>query len=315
MSKRTVFNIVATLIAIVLTFTLSTLTLAQEATPEATDMSETASEIPTPTESGYVSVNGLEMYYAIYGEDTGSTPLVLLHGGLSNIEVDFGGMLPFLMENRRIIGIEQQAHGHTADIDRPMTYEQMADDTSALLTEIGVEQADFLGYSIGGGIALQVAIRHPEQVRKLVLMSASYNNGGLHPGLLAGIAMIQPEMLNGTPYQESYARIAPRPEDFSQMIARIQELDSRVQDWLPQDVAAITAPALIFIGDSDIIRPEHAVDMFRLFGGGVAGDNVGLPDSQLAVLPATTHIGVVQHLNLLSIIIPPFLDAPMPVAS
>ena len=263
----------------------------------------------------YASVNGLEMYYEVHGTDTG-TPLVLLHGGLSTIEVDFGRILPTLAATRRVIGIEQQAHGHTADIDRPLRYEQMADDTAALLQEIGVEQADFFGYSIGGGVALQIAIRHPELVRKLVIMSASYNSGGFHPGAIAGITSITPEVfaeaLNGSPFQQAYARVAPNPENWQTLIAKTQELDGRVQDWLPTNLEAIEAPALIIIGDSDIIRPEHAVEMFRLFGGGVNGAVVGLPNSQLAVLPGTTHITLVERVDWLTSMVGEFLDAPMP---
>lgn len=266
------------------------------------------------TEVGsYASVNGLEMYYEIHGSDTG-TPLVLLHGALSTIELDFGAILPTFAETRQVIAIEQQAHGHTADIDRPLRYEQMADDTAALLQQIGVENADFYGYSMGAGVALQVAIRHPELVHKLVLMSVAYNNGGVHPGLLAGIENITPESLAGSPFEAAYADVAPNPENWTTLIEKNNALNGRILDWLPSDIQAIESPAFIIIGDSDIIRPEHAVDMFRLFGGGVAGDVVGLPNSRLAVLPATTHFTIVQRVDWLTSMIGEFLDAPMPDA-
>jgi pimeloyl-ACP methyl ester carboxylesterase len=260
-------------------------------------------------QGNYADVNGLQMYYEIHGQ---GQPLVLLHGALSSIEVDFGQVLPALAETRQVIAIEQQGHGHTADIDRPLTYEQMADDTAALLRQLNIEQADFFGYSMGGGVALQIAIRHPELVRKLVLAAAAYNSGGYHPGILAGEQVMQPEDLAGSPFETAYASTAPSPENWPALIEKIKQLDGQVQDWLPQDIQAIAAPTLLIYGDSDIVRLEHAVDLFRLRGGAVAGDIVGLPNAQLAVLPGTTHLTLVNRAEWLHSMITEFLDAPMP---
>jgi pimeloyl-ACP methyl ester carboxylesterase len=237
--------------------------------------------------------------------------LVLLHGALSNIEVDFGRMLPAFARTRQVIAIEQQAHGHTADIGRPLTCEQMADDTAALLRHLEIEQSDFFGYSMGAGIALQVAMRQPDLVRKLILASVTYNSGGFHPGVLAGIGQIVPEMLAGTPFAEEYARIAPNPDDWPALIERVKELNGRVQDWLPGAIRELPAPTLLIYGDADQMRLEHAVELFGLFGGGVAGDMVGLPESRLAVLPATTYISLVHRAEWLISMIGEFLDAPM----
>ncbi|GHO87505.1 alpha/beta fold hydrolase [Dictyobacter formicarum] len=257
----------------------------------------------------YAPVNGLQMYYEIHG--TGR-PLVLLHGAMSAIDTSFGKLLAGLAATRQVIAIEQQAHGRTADVDRPLTMEQMAEDTAALLRHIGVEEADFFGYSMGAGIALQIAIAHPKLVRKLVLTSVTYNNEGFHPGLLAGMETLKPEDLVGSPFYEEYINIAPRPQDWPQLVSKVKQLDSAMPDLSPEVIRAIKAPTLLIIGDSDIIRPEHIVEMFRLFGGGVAGDVVGLPHSQLAILPGTTHVTTVYRADLLLPIIPPFLDAPMP---
>jgi len=265
----------------------------------------------SPQETGYAHVNSLEIYYEIHG--TGR-PLVLLHGALSAIGTSFAKVLPSLAETWRVIAVELQAHGRTADTNRPLRYELMAGDTAALLGHIGVEDADIFGWSLGAGVALQVAIRHPEVVRKLVLASATYNSGGLHPGVLAGIEYLTPEALAGSPFQEEYARIAPNPGDWPTLIAKMKELDGRVQDWLPEDVRSIEAPTLLIIGDSDVVRPEHAVEMFRVLGGGVAGDVAGLPNSQLAVLPGTTHVTLVNRADWLLSMIGEFLDAPMPEA-
>jgi pimeloyl-ACP methyl ester carboxylesterase len=258
----------------------------------------------------YVNVNGLNMYYEIHG--TGQ-PLVLLHGAFSAIGTSFGKVLPELAKTRQVIAFEMQAHGHTADIDRPLSMEQMADDTAAALQQLGIEQTDFFGYSMGAGIALQVAIRHPELVRKLVLASVTYRLDGLHPGLMEGLAEMKPEMMFGSPWHEEYMRIAPRPEDFATLFAKKTQMDRKIKDLPAEAIQAIKAPTLLIIGDSDIIRPEHAVEMFRLFGGGIMGDTpAGPPDSQLAILPSTTHVTLVDRADLLLPIIPPFLDKPMP---
>ena len=261
--------------------------------------------------SSYVEVNGLNMYYEIHGT---VQPLVLLHGAFSAIGTSFGDVLPQLAETRQVIAFEMQAHGHTADIDRPLSMEQMADDTAAALRQLGIENADIFGYSLGAGIALQVAIRHPEVVRKLVLASVTYNKNGVHPGLMEGLAEMKPEMMFGSPWHEEYTRIAPRPEDFATLFAKKTQMDREVRDLPAEAIEEIQAPTLLIIGDSDIVRPEHAVEMFRLLGGGVMGDLAGLPNSQLAILPGTTHVTVVQRADLLLAMIPPFLDAPMPDA-
>jgi len=260
-----------------------------------------------PTSTGYAPVNGLNMYYEIHGAETG-VPLVLLHGALSATGTSFGGLLGPLGEGRRIIAVEQQAHGHTADIDRPLSVEQMAADTVALLDHLGVAQADFFGYSLGAGIAAHIAVRRPAIVRRLVLASISINNAGFHPGVLDGIDMLQPEMLAGTPFEAEYKEIAPRPEDFAVMVEKIKDLDGRLPEMADETFGGITAPTLFVFGDSDIIRPEHAVELFRLLGGGVAGDNVGLPASRLAILPGTTHITVPYQVDVLVPMITAFLS-------
>jgi pimeloyl-ACP methyl ester carboxylesterase len=265
----------------------------------------------TEAQTGYAPVNGLEMYYEVHG--TGR-PLVLLHGNLSAINVDFGRILPSFAKSRQVVAVEQQAHGHTADIDRPLSIRLWAEDTVALLRHLGIEQADLFGYSSGSAVAMQIAIEHPELVGKQVLASASYRLDGLHPGLLDGIQQLQPEHLAGTPFQEEYARIAPNPDDWPTLISKIKQMDADLPEWSPEDIQAIKAPTLLIIGDSDIVRPEHAVEMFRLLGGGVVGDIAGLPRSRLAVLPGTTHITLVHRGDWLSSMVGEFLDAPAPDA-
>ena len=256
----------------------------------------------------YAQVNGLKMYYEIHG--TGR-PLVLLHGAYMSIGA-MGEIVPKLAKTRQVIAVELQAHGRTADVDRPLSYEQMAEDIAALLRHLEIEEADVFGYSMGGGVALQIALRHPEVVRKLVLASVYYDNDGSYPEMLETIGHITPEVFAGTPWREEYDRIAPNPEDFPTLVAKLKELDLTFVGWLSEDVRQIEAPALVIIGDSDVVRPEHAVEMFRLFGGGVAGDLAGLPSSQLAVLPGTTHVGLVERADWLLPMVGVFLDAAMP---
>jgi pimeloyl-ACP methyl ester carboxylesterase len=270
-------------------------------------------EMTDDSKGNYAEVNGLNMYYEIHG--TGQ-PLVLLHGAYMTIDA-MGEVVPALAETRQVIAVELQGHGRTADIDRPLAYELMADDIAALLRHLVIEKADVFGYSMGGGVAFQVAIRHPEVVRKLVVASASYTSDGMHPELLEMIPTLAPEAFAGSPIEEAYLRIAPNPDDFPTLVAKMKRLDMQPFAWPPEDIRGIAAPTLLIIGDSDVIRPEHAVELFQLLGGGVMGDLSGLPKSQLAVLPGTTHFvppgsAVLDRADWLLSMIPPFLDAPMP---
>jgi pimeloyl-ACP methyl ester carboxylesterase len=267
---------------------------------------------PGPT-TGYAPVNGLQLYYEIYGA---GRPLVLLHGGLG-VTGMFPQLLPALAQTRQVIAIELQAHGHTADTDRPLSFEHMADDVAALIGHLGLGNADLCGYSLGGGVALQTAIRHPEVVRKLVILSAPYQRQGWYPEVLAGMAAMNTEAaaaMVGSPMHDAYAAAAPRPEDWPVLVEKTGQLLRQDYDW-SAGVADLQAPTLIVIGDADSVRTQHAVYMFGLLGGGQAdGAMGGLPRAQLAILPATTHFTILDRLDLLLPIIPPFLDAPLPDA-
>jgi pimeloyl-ACP methyl ester carboxylesterase len=257
----------------------------------------------------YAAINRLSMYYEIYG--TGR-PLVLLHGALTTIDGSFGRMLPSLAANRQVIAIEQQAHGRTADTDRPLTYEGMGKDTAELLRQLGIREADIFGYSMGAAIALEIAVRHPDLVRRLVLASPAYTREGLYPEMFEGIETLTPEAFAGTPLLEEYARTAPNPEDWPVLIEKVKQLDREFQGWTAEEIRSIRAPTLVIIGDSDVVRPEHAVEIFRLLGGGVFGDLAGLPRSRLAVLPGTTHITLIDRTDWLLAMIGEFLDASVP---
>ena len=263
-----------------------------------------------PVQTGYVPVNDLQMYYEIHGE---GQPLVLLHGAFSAIGTSFEQLLPGLAEGRQVVAFELQGHGRTADIDRPLTLEALADDVGAAIDQLGLGRADIFGYSTGAAVALHVVLRHPEVVRKLVLASVTYNMAGVHPGLMEGLGEMTPEMMHGSPWHDEYLRIAPHPEDFPKLFAKKTAMDRQIKDISAEAMSGIKAPTLLIIGDSDLVRPEHAVEMFRLLGGGVFGDTpAGLPNSQLAILPGTSHVNVVNRPDLLLPMITSFLDAPMP---
>ncbi|MDF3041572.1 MAG: alpha/beta hydrolase fold protein, partial [Thermomicrobiales bacterium] len=266
----------------------------------------------TTPQSGYAPVNGLQMYYEIHGA---GEPLVLLHGAFGAID-QWGPILTTLAESHQVIAVELQGHGHTADIiDRPLGYAQMADDVAALLDHLVIAQADVVGYSMGGTTGLQLAIRHPQLVRTLVAVSPNYRSDGYYPELLAGLQQMTPDIFVGTPEEAAYLRHAPHPEDFPVLVEKQKVLPQEFA-FPEEDVAAIAAPTLLIYGDSDVVRPEHAVALFRLLGGGMPSDLTGrLPSSQLAILAGTTHRSIVgERADRLLAVIEPFLAAPMPDA-
>jgi pimeloyl-ACP methyl ester carboxylesterase len=265
--------------------------------------------IATSTGTGaYAQVNGLRMYYETHGEPDGRPPVVLIHGAFSATGTSWGALLGPLAAARQVISVELQGHGHTADTDRPLRMERMADDVAALLDELGVQRADVWGYSMGGSVALHVGLAHPDKVRKLVLQSSSIDSDGYHPGHVEAMDQLTPELLHGSPFHEEYLKLSPNPE-FGKLVEKVKDLVRHTPDVPASAIAAMGRPVLTVVGDSDIFRPEHAVEMFRAFGGGVNGDIIGLPESQLAVLPGTTHIGTSQRADLLLTIVPAFLDA------
>jgi len=260
----------------------------------------------------YADVNGIKLYYETRG--TGR-PLVLLHGGLGAIEM-FGPNLAALSAGRQVIAVDLQGHGRTVDIDRPLSVELMADDIAALIRHLGLERADIMGYSLGGGVALQTAIRHPEVVRKLVVVSTAFKRSGFYPDILAQQGQVgagAAEAMKQTPMYQLYASIAPRPEDWPRLLGKIGEAMKQHFDF-SKAIAGIKATTLIVAGDADIFPPAHAVEMFGLLGGGQRDggwDGAGRPKSRLAILPGLTHYTIFSAPALTATVIP-FLDEPVP---
>ncbi|WP_234039662.1 alpha/beta fold hydrolase [Micromonospora coerulea] len=259
----------------------------------------------------YAPVNGLSLYYESHGPGVGR-PVVLIHGALSGIGTSFGTILPLLAKTRRVIAVELQAHGHTPDVDRPLTVENFAADVVALLDHLGIETADVLGWSMGAMVALRLGTDHAPRVGRLVLASVSFHHGGVYPGLLDGIQDLQPEHLHGSEFHEEYLRTAPDPAGWPNLVTKVKRLDGDLPQWPASAIRDLASPAMIVLADSDLIRPEHAVEMFRLLGGGVAGDLTGLPRCQLAILPGTTHTTIPQRAEWLVPMVDEFLDADGP---
>jgi pimeloyl-ACP methyl ester carboxylesterase len=240
-------------------------------------MASRSTELPAEqVRSGaYAAVNGLKVYYEVHSAArTTQTPLVLLHGGGSSIDTTFGKVLPILAKTRQVIAFDQQGHGRTADIpERPFTFEQSADDAAALLDHLKVERADFFGFSNGGNIALQLAIRHPARVRKLIVASAMYKRDGVYPQvwdfIQRGTIQDMPEVL-----RDAYRRSSPHPDQLQSFYEKSAKRMLEFKDWRPEDIQSIEAPTLLLIGDADSVRPEHAVEMYRL-----------MPHARIAVLP------------------------------
>ena len=255
--------------------------------------------------TGYAEINGLHMYYEVRGV---GQPTLVLHGAYMSAD-SMGPFITELAKSRQVIAMDLQGHGRTADIDRPISYEQMADDAAALMDSLGIAQADVFGYSMGGGVAYQVAIRHPEKVRRLAAASASYKTEGMYPELVAMIGGITPEAFAGSPMEAEYKKLAPRPEDFPKLVAKLVKLDVTPQDWPADAIKGIKAPTLVISADADVIRPEHSLEIFRLRGGGPSPDFMSAPDVQLAILPGTTHLGVMmERAGLVATFVTDFFD-------
>lgn len=251
----------------------------------------------------YAKLGELNLYYELHGA---GEPLILLHGGLGSIELFCPG-LDALAAHRRVIAVELQGHGRTADIDRPMSFEHMADDLGGLIAHLGLPAVDVMGYSLGAGAAIQTAIRHRDRVGKLVVVSAPFCRDAWFPEVLAGMAQVEnlSELLRKSPLYANYARLAPRVEDWPRLLAKSADLLGRDYDWTAQ-IAALP-PTLLVYADADSIRPAHMVEAFAALGGGLhdAGwDGRKRPASQLAILPGTTHYDIGTSPALVAAVLP-----------
>ncbi|MBT1704301.1 alpha/beta hydrolase [Fulvivirgaceae bacterium PWU20] len=215
--------------------------------------------VTAQSKGNYADVNGLKMYYEIHGE---GFPLVLIHGGGSNINTTFGRILPSLAKTNKVIAVEMQAHGHTADIDRPLTFEQDADDIAALLKQLNIAKANILGFSNGASTTLELAIRHPQVVNRIIVASTMYKKGGAQPWFWD---MMANATFEGMPqiYKDAFIKINPDKDALYNMYKRDVARMQSFKDIREEDIKGIQAPTLIIIGDNDVVTPEHAVEMYR----------------------------------------------------
>jgi pimeloyl-ACP methyl ester carboxylesterase len=253
-------------------------------------------------QSGYAPVNGLKMYYEVNGE---GDPIVLLHGSFMAIPA-WKNVIP-LFPDRQVVVAEMQGRGRTADMDREISYEAMADDVSALLTYLQVEPAHILGYSMGGSIAFQMGIRHSNQVQKLIILSGVYKSEGWWPDVEKSFAAINAQMFDGSAIQQMYHSLSPHPEKFDSFIWKTINPDLKSYDW-SDAVREMPNPVLMIIGDSDGVRYEHATDLIRMKGGGKMGDMGDMSESRIAILPGVTHTGIIEQTDLLKPMIEDFLS-------
>ena len=255
-----------------------------------------------------VEVNGMQMYYEVSGQ---GEPLVVLHGAYMNIP-SMGAIIPKLAETHTVYALEFQGHGRTTDIDRPITYPGLADDVAAFMDAVELPKADVFGYSMGAAAGLQLAIRHPEKVDRLVAASVAYDAGGWQPAFRDFIPMMTVEMFTDMPFAEDYKTLAADPDGFPALVEKLIALEKEPMAW-EAEVKALKVPVLIITGDGGVGALEHSVAMFRLLGGGGMGDmGAPLPASRLAVLPATSHTAVIGQVDLLIGVIEPFLKGEVP---
>jgi pimeloyl-ACP methyl ester carboxylesterase len=243
----------------------------------------------------YAEVNGIHLYHEVHGA---GSPLVLLHGGLGSGEM-FGPVLPMLAEHHRVVAVDLQGHGRTADIDRPLDARHMADDVAALIDHLGLAGADVVGYSLGGGVALQTAVRHPEKVRRLVMVSANIHSRAIYPEMRAQQGQVSSAALpfmKDTPMYALYQRVAPRPDDFGRLLDKIGA--SMADDFdFTEEVRSLRMPTLVVAGDADMAPPSHYVEVFGLLDGGQRdggwmGEGRPAGGHALAILPGLTHYSI-----------------------
>lgn len=280
------------------------------AAAQTPSVGEAAAQAPAPRADS-ARVEGGEVRYFVHGDlASGATPVLVLHGAFMSSDA----MQPLTerLAGRPLIVIDQRGHGRTGDLPGPITYEALADDAAAVLADAGVAKADVVGYSMGAGAALQLALRHPERVDHLVIASVSFNEAGNLPGFSEMMAGITPEMFAGSAMEAEFRRLAPDPDAFASVVNKIKVMD-RGQDWSAEAIRALPHPTFIIVGDHDIVRPEHAVELYRLRGGGDTARSAQPfltepPPARLAVLPGSSHIGVFGDPALLAAMILPFLD-------
>ena len=264
--------------------------------------------------TGYAPVNGLKMYYEIHGE---GDPVVLLHGSFMTITNNWTApwgseaenWIDELSRTRKVIAIEMQGHGRTADIKRDFSSENLDDDVAALLDHLAIPRADLIGYSMGGGVAMECAIQHPEKVRKVVIISSAFRRDGWARETNDAILKITAETFKGSPIEAEYGKLSPTPNEFPDFVRHLVAMASKPYDFGADKLKATKAPMFFIHGDADGVRLDHISEMFSLKGGGISGDLGTRSASRLAILPGTTHVTLINQMGIIVPMINDFLDA------
>ena len=256
--------------------------------------------------TGYAEVNGVKMYYEVHGS---GEPVVLLHGAFMTITNNWTGWIGELSKTRKVIAVEMQGHGRTADIPRDITSENLADDVAALLDHLKIPRADLIGYSMGGAVAMQCAIRHPDKVRKVVVISSRFRRDGAVKEGLDALAKLTADDFKGSPIEAEYKKLSPTPDEFPNFVKRLLATASKGHDISADQLKATTAPMFFIHGDADGVRLEHISEMYRLKGGEIHGDMRPRSASRLAILPNTTHVTLMDRRSVIIPMVNDFLDA------
>ncbi len=258
-----------------------------------------------PAKSGRVTANGIDYYYEVHGE---GEPLLVLHGGLGSINL-FGPSPALLAAGRQVIAVDLHGHGRTPLGDRPISLSDMGDDMAVLLVQLGYRRVDVMGYSLGGGVAFRFAVQHPRMVRRLVLVSTGFSQDGFYAEMLPQQAQVSSAItgqMKETPLYTSDAAVAPHPEDFPRLLDRMGEAMRQPYDF-SEDVKTLRMPVMLVYGDSDMFRPEHIVEFYRLLGGGLrdAGwQRETMSQNRLAIIPDQTHYDVFASAALVPAVLP-----------
>lgn len=266
----------------------------------------TAASAQRKPTTGYAPVHGLKMYYEIHGK---GEPVVLLHGAFMAIPTNWDGWIGELAKTRKVIAVEMQGHGRTADIARDITAENLADDVAALLDHLKIPRADLIGYSMGGGVALQCAVRHPDKVRKAVILSSPFRRDGVVKEGADALKNLTPELFKDSPLETDYKKLSPTPDDFPKFVKHMVASMTKGHDLSAAQLKDTKAPMFFIFGDADGIRLDHIREMFRLKGGETHGDLGSRTTSRLAILPDTTHVTLMQRMSIIIPMVVDFLDA------
>jgi pimeloyl-ACP methyl ester carboxylesterase len=245
-----------------------------------------------PSGSGYVPVNGTKVYYEVYGE---GRPIVLLHGAFMTIEGNWGQLIPELSKTRKVIAIELQGHGHTPFSDRKLSHVTLASDVTGVMDHLKIDSADVVGYSFGGSVAYQFAIQSPKRLRKLVIISSTYKSTGWRPEIANAFKNMKPEMFANSPMKAAYDAVAPDKTKWTKFLEQMMAFAGEPFDLGDSNIAKISAPVLIISGDNDGLDKVELMKTYQLLGGGISADMAPMPKSQLAIVPAQSHVGLMMQ--------------------